>query len=75
MHHDALQILKAGLAGTATTKLLDVLEAAFGVAEAEDEVPEIQSTPAEAEEVLPSSVFVPKAATASDQPGTSGTKH
>ena len=29
---DALQTLKAGLAGTATTKLLDILEAAFGVA-------------------------------------------
>ena len=69
MRHDALQILKAGLAGTATTKLLDVLEAAFGVAEAEDEVPEIQPTPAKAEEVLPSSVFVPKAAATSDQPG------
>ena len=74
MHQDALQTLKAGLAGTGTTKLLDVLEAAFGVAEAEDEVPDIQPTPAEAEEVLPSSAFVPKAAEASDQPSTSGLK-
>ena len=49
MHHDALQTLKAGLAGTATTKLLDVLKAAFGVVEAENEVPDIQPTPAEAE--------------------------
>ena len=57
MCRDALQTLKAGLAGTATTKLLDVLEAAFGVAEAEDEVPDIQPTPTEAEEVLPSSAF------------------
>ena len=48
MRRDALQIIKAGLTGTATTKLLDVLEAAFGVAEAEDEIPEIQPTPAEA---------------------------
>ena len=55
MCRDALQMLKAGLAGTATTKLLDVLEAAFGVTEAEDEVPDIQPTPAEAEEVLPPS--------------------
>ena len=62
MHLDALQTLKAGLSGTATTKLLDVLEAAFGVAEAEKEVPNIQPTPVEAEEVLPSSAFVPKAA-------------
>ena len=74
IRHNALQTLKAGLAGTATTKLLDVLKAAFGVAETEDEVPEIQPTPAEAEEVLPSSAFVPKAAATSDQPGTSETK-
>ena len=74
MRRDALQMLKAGLAGTATTKLLDILEAAFGVAEAEDEVPDIQPTPAEAEEVLPPSVFVPKAAETSGQPSTSGLK-
>ena len=74
MRRDALQTLKAGLAGTATTKLLDVLKAAFGVAEAEDEVPDIQPTPAEAEEVLPPSAFVPKAAETSDQPSTSGLK-
>ena len=74
MRRDALQTLKAGLAGTATTKLLDVLEAAFGVAEAEDEVPDIQPTPTEAEEVLPPSVFVPKAAETSGQPSTSGLK-
>ena len=75
MCRDALQTLKAGLAGTATTKLVDVLEAAFGVAEAEDEVPDIQPTPAEAEEVLPPSAFVPKAAGTLDQPSTSGLKH
>ena len=74
MRRDTLQTLKAGLAGTATTKLLDILKAAFGVAEAEDEVPDIQPTPAEAEEVLPSSAFVPKAAETSDQPSTSGLK-
>ena len=74
MRRDALQTLKAGLAGTATTKLLDVLEAAFGVAEAEDEVPDIQPTPAETEEVLPPSTFVPKAAKTSGQPSTSGLK-
>ena len=74
MGQDALQTLKAGLAGTATTKLLDVLEATFGVAEAEDQVPDIQPTPAEAEEVLPSSTFVPKTAETSDQPSTSGIK-
>ena len=71
---DALQTLKAGTAGTATTKLLDVLEAAFGVVEAEDEVPDIQPTPVKAEEVLPSSAFVPKAADTLGQPGTSGIK-
>ena len=74
MRRDALQTLKAGIAGTATTKLLDILEAAFGVAEAEDEVPDIQPTPAKAEEVLPSSAFVPKAADTSGQPSTSGLK-
>ena len=74
MRRDALQTLKAGLAGTATTKFLDVLEAAFGVAEAEDEVPDIQPTPAKAEEVLPPSAFVPKAAKTSGQPSTSGLK-
>ena len=61
MRRDALQTLKAGLAGTATTRILDVLEAAFGVAEAEDEVPEIQPTPAEAtEENLPATAFIAK---------------
>ena len=74
MRRDALQTLKAGLAGTATTKLLDILEAAFGVAEAEGEVPDIQPTPAEAEEVLPPSAFVPKAAKTLGQPSTSGLK-
>ena len=64
MRRDALQTLKAGLAGTATTRILDVLEAAFGVAEAEDEVPEIQPTPAEAEEEnIPVSAYVAKDAT------------
>ena len=74
MRQDALQTLKAGLAGTATTKLLNILEAAFGVTEAQDEVPDIQPTPAEAEEVLPPSAFVPKAAETSGQPSTSRLK-
>ena len=43
--------------------------------EAEDEVPDIQPTHVEAEEVLPSSAFVPKAADTLGQPGTSGLKH
>ena len=60
MRRDALQTLKASLAGTATTRILDVLEAAFGVAKAEDEVPEIQPTPAETKEAIPSSAFVAK---------------
>ena len=61
MRRDALQTLKASLAGTATTRILDVLEAAFGVAEAEDEVPEIQPTPTETEEeTLPASAYVAK---------------
>ena len=73
MQRDALQTLKASLAGTATTttRILDVLEAAFGVAEAEDEVPEIQPTPAEAEEEnLPISAFVAK--NTALKPSTSG---
>ena len=74
IRRDALQTLKVGLAGTATTKLLDVLEAAFGVPEAEDEVPDIQPTPAETEEILPPSAFVPKAAETSGQASTSGLK-
>ena len=60
MRRDALQTLKASLAGTATTRILDVLEAAFGVAEAEDEVPEIQPTPAETSESIPGSAYVAK---------------
>ena len=73
MRRDALQTLKASLAGTATTRILDILEAAFGVAEAEDEVPEIQPTPAEAkEENLPSSAFVAKDDTVA--PSTSSKK-
>ena len=72
MRRDALQSLKAGLAGTATTCLLDVLEASFGVAEPEDEVPEIQPTPAEAEEEnIPASAYVAKDEFAS-APSTSG---
>ena len=59
---------------SATTKLFDILGAAFGVAEAEDEVLDIQPTPAEAEEVLTPSVFIPKAAETSGQPSTSGLK-
>ena len=73
MRRDALQTLKASLAGTATTRILDVLEAAFGVAEAEDEIPEIQPTPTEAaEENLPVSAFVAKDDTVA--PSTSGRK-
>ena len=71
MRRDALQTLKASLAGTATTRILDVLEAAFGVAEAEDEVPEIQPTPTEAEEEnIPTSAFVAKDTAL--KPSTSG---
>ena len=71
MRRDALQTLKAGLAGTATTRILDVLEAAFGVAEVEDEVPEIQPTPAEAEEEnIPASAYVAK--DSASAPSTSG---
>ena len=72
MRQDALQTLKAGLAGTATTHLLDVLEASFGVAEPEDEVPEIQPTPGEAEEEnIPASTYVAKDDSAS-APSTLG---
>ena len=53
---------------------LTFLKLLFGVAEAEDEVPDIQPTPAKAEEVLPPSAFVPKAADTLGQPSTSGLK-
>ena len=70
MRRDALQTLKASMAGTATTRILDVLEAAFGVAEAEDEVPEIQPTPTETDEAIPDSAFIAKDDTST--PSTSG---
>ena len=53
MRIDAIRTLKSALAGTATTKLTDVLEAVFGVSE--EYPPEMEEEePDEAEEDLPS---------------------
>ena len=61
MCEDAICTMKASPTGTTTTHLIDVLEAAFGVAEDEEDIPEIDVTGPETEENLPSEVFVTKA--------------
>ena len=41
---DAVRTMKVALAGTATTKFLDVMEAVFGVSENPEDVPELMPT-------------------------------
>ena len=52
--------MKAALAGTATTKFLNVMEAAFGEEENEEEVPDIVPTEEDQPEHLPSGVVTTK---------------
>ena len=52
--------MKAALAGTATTKFLNVMEAAFSEEENEEEVPDIVPTEEDQPEHLPSGVMTTK---------------
>ena len=52
--------MKAALAGTATTKFLNVMEAAFGEEENEEEVPDIALTEEDQPENLPPGVMTTK---------------
>ena len=74
MRIDSIRSLKSALAGTATSKLTDVLEAVFGVPE--EFTPEMEEEePDEAEEDLPAEGAVPKSSEAEAGPSTSkGTK-
>ena len=57
---DAVRVMKAALAGTATTKFLNVMEAAFSEEENEEEVPDIVPTEEDQPEHLPSGVMTTK---------------
>ena len=74
MRIDSIRTLKSALAGTATSKLTDVLEAVFGVPE--EFTPEMEEEePDEVEEDLPAEGVVPKSSEAEAGPSTSkGTK-
>ena len=72
-----VKVMKAALAGTATTKFINVFEAAFGEEEDEEDVPELAPTAKEKEEVLPpEAVSTKQEADVEfiDQPGTSSTE-
>ena len=75
MRIDSIHTIRSALAGTATSKLTDVLEAVFGVPEeftSEMEEEELD----EAEEDLPAEGVVPKSSEAEAGPSTSkGIKH
>ena len=51
LREDAVKVMKTALAGTATTKFIDVMEAVFGVDE--EEAPELEPTPGDEEEYIP----------------------
>ena len=71
MRIDSIRTIKSALAGTATTKLTDVLEAVFRVNE--EYVPEMEEEePDEAEEDLPAEGVVPKSSEV--EAGTSSSK-
>ena len=53
-------MMKAALAGTASTKFLNVFEAAFGKEEDEENIPDIVPTAAEEEEDLPAKAISTK---------------
>ena len=57
---DAVKVMKAALTGTATTKFVDVLEAAFGEEENKEEVSTIVPTEKEKEETLPKEAVLTK---------------
>ena len=76
LHWDAVKVMKAALSGTATTKLLDVLEGAFGEEENEEDIPDLTPTEKETDETLPDEAVTTKREADvefdTDQPGTSG---
>ena len=74
MRIDSIRTLRSALAGTATSKLTDVLEAVFGVPE--EFTPEMEEEePDEVEEDLPAEGAVPKSSEVEAGPSTSkGTK-
>ena len=74
MRIDSIRTLKSALAGTATSKLTDVLEAVFGVPE--EFTPKMEEEePDEVEEDLPAEGVVPKSSETEAGPSTSkGTK-
>ena len=70
MRIDSIRTLKSALAGTATSKLTDVLEAVFGVPE--EFTPEVEEEePDEVEEDLPAEGAVPKSSEVEAGPSTS----
>ena len=75
MRIDSIRTLRSALAGTATSKLTDVLEAVFGVPE--EFTPEMEEEePDEVEEDLPAEGAVPKSSEVEAGPSTSkGTKY
>ena len=70
-HEDAVHVIKTALAGTATTKFTDMMEAVFGIDEDEEEIPEITPTAPEAEEDLPESMFTTLEEAEPEGPSTS----
>ena len=79
LREDAVCVMKTALAGTATTKFTDMMEAVFGINENEEEIPEIKPTPVEEEEDIPESMYMTKAEaekeeTAQEEEGASTSK-
>ena len=60
LREDAIKVMKTALAGTATTKFLDVMEAVFGVDENHEDVPEFLPTPGDDDDVIPVEAMVTK---------------
>ena len=71
---DAVKVMKAAMARTATTKFLDVFEAAFGEEENAEEVPELHPTEKEENKILPAAAMTTQVEADiefTDEPGTS----
>ena len=60
LREDAIKVMKTALAGTATTKFLDVMEAVFGIDENPEDVPEFLPTPGDDDDVIPVEAMVTK---------------
>ena len=71
MHLDAIRTMKCALAGTATTKFTDVLEAVFGVDE--EEIPDLEEEDEDEPDTVPEKGLTTKEAAESTEPeaGTS----